>query len=1140
MIRAIAAVILFCALAATPQSTPRAAPPKPPGGEGWKDLFDGKTTDGWRGFRQQTMPDGWKVIDGALTRVARAGDLVSLEQFDNFELTAEWKIAPGANSGIFYRVVENDGDPEMWMAAPEYQIIDDAGYAGPLKPTQKTAANYDLNPPGRDATRPAGSWNTTRILVNGSHVEHWLNGVLIVAYELWTPEWERLVAESKFKDHPRYARARRGRIGIQDHGDWIAFRSIRIREIPAVQSATGAGAAWVPLFNGRDLAGWKNYGAEKWTVDGGEILGEAVTKEYGYLGTEKTYRNFEMRGKFKAEGSGNSGIFYHASITGTAIQGVQVEVDPRPNMHTGGLYETGGRQWLVWPSPEGERAMKPGEWNDVRFSVNGNHIVTFVNDVLALDYTDPAPKFTDGIIALQLHAGGEGRMRFKDLAIREIQAPPQQAPSPVPATHLQTRWASQVTPDRVLPEYPRPQLARRNWTSLNGIWNYAITASDAARPAAFDGRILVPFAIESQLSGAGRWVSPQQRLWYRRTFTAPSLTARERLLLNFGAVDWEAVVYVNGKSAGEHRGGYDPFTLDITDLLRHDGTAQELVVAVRDPTDEGQQPKGKQVQRPRSIWYTAVTGIWQTVWLEAVPENHITALQIDPDLDGRSLRLVITTSVPGGRVSATVMDGTREIASGAGSAGSAFVIPLPNPHAWSPSDPFLYSLRVRDDADVVDSYFGMRSIAVRRDAAGVSRVLLNGKTIFQFGLLDQGWWPDGLYTAPTDEALSSDIQKTKDLGFNVIRKHVKVEPARWYYHADRLGMLVWQDMPSGGNQGAEGEANYARELRAVIDALRNHPSIVMWVPFNEGWGQHATENHVAWLKSYDSTRLVDNASGWTDAKVGDVVDLHAYPGPAMPPPEPGRASVLGEFGGLGLPIEGHTWLPRGNWGYRSFTSLDDLNAAYRDLAAQLRLHAADGLTSAIYTQTTDVEIEVNGVMTYDRAVIKLSSESIAANRRLYDRLPIVKHLVPASDRAPQTWRYTTAAPPERWFDPAFDDGAWTVGRSGFGAPDTRFAHVGTAWQTPDIWLRRTVDLPSIPLTSPYLRVFHDDDAEVYVNGTLVATLPGANNGFAFIPLTGAARAALRPGANTLALHAHQIRGGQFIDAGLVDVFDPPR
>ena len=713
------------------------------------------------------------------------------------------------------------------------------------------------------------------------------------------------------------------------------------------------------------------------------------------------------------------------------------------------------------------------------------------------------------------------------------QPPPPPPATPIPATHLQTRWASQVTPTRVWREYPRPQLARSNWVNLNGTWQYAITAANAPRPRTFDREILVPFPIESQLSGAGVWVSPEQRVWYRRTFTAPLQANGQRVLLNFGAVDWEAAVYVNGTLVGEHRGGYDPFTFDITAHLKPIPD-QEIVVAVRDATDDGQQPRGKQVRRPRGIYYTAVTGIWQTVWLESVPAWHVTGLRIDPDFDRNAVRVSVGTDgrTTGGRVTIEVLDGTRVVARGTGPTAT---IPIPSPHAWSPADPFLYNLRVRlDSGDEVRSYFGMRSIAVRGDASGARRLYLNGKPLFQFGLLDQGWWPDGLYTAPTDEALAFDIQKTRDLGFNVIRKHVKVEPARWYYHADRLGMLVWQDMPSGNNKGADAEANFERELKSVVDALRNHPSIVMWVPFNEGWGQHATEKYVAWLKSYDPTRLVNNTSGWTDAKVGDIADHHSYPGPAMPPPEPLRAATLGEFGGLGLPIEGHTWLDRGNWGYRSYTTLPELNTAYRDLLSQLRLHIADGLSSAIYTQTTDVEIEVNGVMTYDRAITKLDAESIAANRALYTTSARVTHLAPAADREAQTWRYTTSQPAPNWDAAAFNDGTWQTGKSGFGALDTRFARVGTEWKTADIWMRRTAQLPAT-FTAPQLRVFHDDDAQVYVNGVLAAELPGANSGYSYVPLTGAARQALRSGANTIAVHAHQTRGGQFIDVGLVDV-----
>jgi hypothetical protein len=337
--------------------------------------------------------------------------------------------------------------------------------------------------------------------------------------------------------------------------------------------------------------------------------------------------------------------------------------------------------------------------------------------------------------------------------------------------------------------------------------------------------------------------------------------------------------------------------------------------------------------------------------------------------------------------------------------------------------------------------------------------------------------------------------------------------------------------------GPDGVPIFQREHKAMIDALRNHPSIVMWVPFNEDWGQHATEKHVAWLEKYDPTRLVNNASGWDDMKVGDVVDLHAYPGPGTPPLEKERAAILGEFGGLGLPIEGNTWLDKGNWGYRSYDNRQDLNAAYLNLLGQLRINAGDGLAAAIYTQTTDVEIEVNGVMTYDRSAVKLSAESIAANKRMYEAPPAVRHILSASDRTPQSWRYTTTAPTPTWFEASFDDSDWKTGPGGFGAPATRHARVATPWQTPDVWLRRMFELKDTAFTNPHLRIFHDDDTHVYINGATVAELTGANAGFAYIPLSAQARAALRPGKNVISVHTHQTRGGQFIDVGIVDVIE---
>jgi hypothetical protein len=708
-----------------------------------------------------------------------------------------------------------------------------------------------------------------------------------------------------------------------------------------------------------------------------------------------------------------------------------------------------------------------------------------------------------------------------------------------PPTKLRTKWAAQVTATNVLPEYPRPQIVRSNWTNLNGEWEYAIADKDGARPQSFSGHILVPFAIQSQLSGVAMPVTDAQRLWYRRTFRAPALARGARLLLHFGAVDWEAHVFVNGKEVGSHTGGYDPFSFDITDALRPSGD-QELVVSVWDPTDKGTQPRGKQVLQPRSIWYTAVTGIWQTVWTEVVPAQYIKDLLIGSDATAGTISVTVMPSgSSNGTARVVARDGTRTVAEGSAAAGQAISLRIPQAKLWSPDSPALYNLSVTLGGDTVESYAGIRTIAVQRDAAGINRLFLNGKPLFEYGLLDQGWWPDGLYTAPTDEALRSDIDTTKRLGFNLIRKHVKVEPARWYYHADRLGVLVWQDMPSGmlsGNQQAPPDAGVFRaELERMIDTHRNHPSIIMWVPFNEGWGQHETEKYVAWIKQKDPTRLVNNASGWTDRNVGDVSDVHSYPYPIRPPLEDRRAAVLGEFGGLGLPLEGHTWLGKDNWGYRTYKTPEDLGQAYRDLMYQLRILVGEGLSAAIYTQTTDVEIEVNGMLTYDREVVKLPSDANELSARLASP-PSVREVVATSEKAPQQWRYTTDAPAEGWFRADFDDRNWTSGNGGFGRPDTAHASVGTPWQTSDIWLRRTFELPSA-LANPHLRVWHDDDAEVYLNGDKIATLPGAVSGYSYVRLEGPAKALLKSGANTLALHVKQVRGGQFADAGLVEVIE---
>jgi beta-galactosidase/beta-glucuronidase len=563
-------------------------------------------------------------------------------------------------------------------------------------------------------------------------------------------------------------------------------------------------------------------------------------------------------------------------------------------------------------------------------------------------------------------------------------------------TPLTTPWTEKVSPTNALPEYPRPQMTRPKWTNLNGLWDYAITAADAARPTSFEGQLLVPYAVESALSGVKRALKPDQRLWYRRTFTATA--AREsRLLLHFGAVDWRAEVFVNGKSVGTHMGGYDPFTIDITSAVNPQAKSQELVVAVTDPTDTGLQPRGKQVLDPNGIWYTAVSGIWQTVWLEPVPAAHIRGITLTPDLDTKKLRISVDASGPA-EFQATARLRGQVVGRASGTKDGELTLASVEP--WSPESPTLYDLEIKTKFDAVKSYFGMRKVDVRKDTAGVNRIFLNNAPRFLIGPLDQGWWPDGLYTAPTDEALRSDIDALKKLGFNMARKHVKVEPARWYYWCDKLGFLVWQDLPSamtrGGNPNPtnvrrnaaedgkfppDAAASFRRELEAMVRQLHNAPSIIVWVPFNEGWGQHETNDVLRWVKSLDPSRLVDGPSGWEDRGFGDFKDMHDYPGPNMLPVMADRVSVLGEFGGLGLPLEGHLWWNKRNWGYRTFEDRAKLQAGYEALIEKLAPMVKQGLAAAIYTQTSDVEGEVNGLMTYDRRVVKFDAARLAELHR---------------------------------------------------------------------------------------------------------------------------------------------------------------
>ena len=707
---------------------------------------------------------------------------------------------------------------------------------------------------------------------------------------------------------------------------------------------------------------------------------------------------------------------------------------------------------------------------------------------------------------------------------------------------LKTRWTTEVSPQNALPEYPRPQMVRKDWTSLNGLWQYALRPAGEEPPAKWDGEILVPYPIESALSGVMKPVGPDQRLFYRRWFSWKPSKQQHRLLLHFGAVDWRCTVWVNDRRVGEHIGGYDPFTFEITDALREGDN--ELIVAVTDPTDTGTQPRGKQVLKPHGIFYTAVTGIWQTVWLEPVPKHYIRSFKVTPNVDNSSAEFILNLSSPG-TVRIRVLDGNSEVATTTADRVHDVKLAIPNAKFWSPDKPFLYRLDVAlldgdKVVDKVDSYFGMRKIEVRKDAEGVNRLWLNDKAVFQYGPLDQGWWPDGLYTAPTDAALKYDIEMTKKFGMNMIRKHVKVEPARWYYWCDTLGVLVWQDMVSGdAHKTAESRANYRKELKAMIDALHNHPSILMWVPFNEGWGQHDTPEVSKWVKEHDPSRLVNEASGWHDKHSGDVSDMHSYPGPGMREPEKDRVGVLGEFGGLGMPVTGHTWQQEKNWGYVSYDNAEKLTDAYVALLSAMRPLIGRGLSAAVYTQTTDVEIEVNGLMTYDREIVKMDRARIkAAAEKLYSPPPRVGVIVPSSEKSAQTWRYTMTKPDTGWFEPGFDDSQWKTGPGGFGTEGTPGAVVHTKWASADIWLRRTFELKSPPkLGQLALSIHHDDDAEVYLNGTQIKSFKRHTNGYQLVILNDEGKRLLKPGNNTLAVHCHQISRGQYIDAGLVEIVE---
>ena len=609
--------------------------------------------------------------------------------------------------------------------------------------------------------------------------------------------------------------------------------------------------------------------------------------------------------------------------------------------------------------------------------------------------------------------------------------------------NIKTSWAEQIDPSNPLPEYPRPQMVRADWMNLNGLWDYAITDA-SAESFVSEGKILVPFAVESSLSGVGRKITKENALWYEKTFTLPKKWKGKNVLLHFGAVDWQADVYVNGVLVGGHKGGFDPFSFDITPYLKKSGK-QTLKVKVQDATDNSLQPRGKQCFINRSIWYTPVSGIWQTVWLEPVAPAYISNYYVVSDIDkGEMAFEVDAVAAEGDVVKVAVLEGgvgysaenpSQNVIAEAVVEGGKAVVKIGDVKTWSPDSPYLYGVKVSIErkgkiVDSVDGYTAMRKISIVKDNTPnrYKRMALNNEALFHFGPLDQGWWPDGLYTAPTDEALEWDIIKTKEMGFNMIRKHIKLEPARWYYYCDKHGIMVWQDMPCIGDHSRkqmpardkeiqdaiwnkwssdsflggtdckipqEWKDNYYREWTNIINAFKNFQCIVVWVPFNEAWGQFDTPAAVRLTRKLDPTRLINCASGGNydlsegEEGFGDILDVHHYPCPAMNIFERKFVNVLGEYGGIGLPVEGHTWEIERKWGYGgNKKNSEEVMKQYEDFLDMLKVFVQTGCAAAVYTQTTDVEGEVNGLITYDRKVIKVDMPRIAkGNQSVIESMP---------------------------------------------------------------------------------------------------------------------------------------------------------
>jgi len=707
---------------------------------------------------------------------------------------------------------------------------------------------------------------------------------------------------------------------------------------------------------------------------------------------------------------------------------------------------------------------------------------------------------------------------------------------------LMSKFAKDVDPNHVLPEYPRPQMVRKEWLNLNGLWQYQPgAAGDALPQGKLDKTILVPFPVESALSGVKEH---HDRLWYRRTFTVPTNWKNKHVIIHFGAVDWLSEVYVNGKSFGIHQGGYDPFSYDITSALTKSGP-QELTVRVYDPTDLGGYPRGKQTLHPQGIMYTSVTGIWQTVWLEPVAATGINDIKIVPDLDKSAVKLTVSTmgNAAGATISVKVKDGNNVVKTVSIKPNVETSIAVAHPKLWSPDSPFLYGLDITLNqngaaTDNLSSYFGMRKISVEEDG-GFKKMYLNNKFLFQLGPLDQGFWPDGGYTAPTDAALKYDLEMIKKFGFNMVRKHIKYEPYRWYYWADKLGLLVWQDMPSPNSYTEHvppvDTAEFRSELTRLIKTHWNSPSIVTWVIFNEAQAQHNTPGYVSMVHKLDPSRLINQASGGNHFGVGDFLDIHSYPPPGVPFSKT-QVLACGEYGGIGYIIPNHTWKVGDT--YIMINNKKDYLDLYDKFTKDLTLYKTNmGLSAAVYTEITDVEVELNGLMTYDREVIKGDVDKIYASNHatIHDNL-YIKDILPSSQKEARNWKYTFEQPQGDWFKTDFNDAAWKSGQAGFGTHGTPGGNIKTIWNTDNIWMRQDFTLGNLTAAEReklVLYIHHDEDCEVYINGVKAAEISGYTSAYTVIPINAEGKAAIKAnGKNVIAIHCKQTRGGQYIDAGL--------